>query len=217
MGFLGKYSWSLYHIERRLDELLKSKAFWSSVPALEALSAGRFLEGRQYDFGDQARIDEMLRVLARRERAFAPAPIDRHEFRMIDRKGTKRLRQHPASQAHRGIHQATASYRQGWFVEHDLGGSLGSAVDAARRAGYPWTEQMARKMLRNVEKRGVQAARNGPSPPPTPAGGPVAKPELGTADRLGSRERAAGATHFAAPMSACTRSTFTRTEQAFGS
>src|SRR5208337_1887845 len=27
----------------------------------------------------------------------------------------------------------------------------------------------------------------------------------------------AGATHFAAPMSACTRSTFTRTEQAFGS
>jgi hypothetical protein len=39
----------------------------------------------------------------------------------------------------------------------------GSAVAAARRAGYPWTEQMARKMLRNVEKRGVQAARNGPS------------------------------------------------------
>ena len=41
--------------------------------------------------------------------------------------------------------------------------SSGSAVDAARRAGYPWPEQMARKMLRNVEKRGVQAARNGPS------------------------------------------------------
>ena len=38
--------------------------------------------------------------------------------------------------------------------------SLGSAVDAVRRAGYPWTEQMSRKMLRNVEKRGVQAARN---------------------------------------------------------
>ncbi len=34
---------------------------------------------------------------------------------------------------------------------------------------------MARKMLRNVEKRGVHAARNGPSLPPTPAGGPVAK------------------------------------------
>ena len=32
-----------------------------------------------------------------------------------------------------------------------------------RRAGSPWSEQMDRKMLRNVEKRGVQAARNGPS------------------------------------------------------
>ncbi len=32
-----------------------------------------------------------------------------------------------------------------------------------RAPGYPWPEQMARKMLRNVEKRGVQAARNGPS------------------------------------------------------
>ena len=32
-----------------------------------------------------------------------------------------------------------------------------------RRAGYPGPEQMARKMLRNVEKRGVHAARNGPS------------------------------------------------------
>src|SRR5271157_1488796 len=34
---------------------------------------------------------------------------------------------------------------------------------AARRAGYPWTEQMDRKMLRNVEIRGVHAAENGPS------------------------------------------------------
>src|SRR5208337_4410617 len=41
-------------------------------------------------------------------------------------------------------------------------------------------------------KRGVHAARNGPSPPPTPAGGPVAQPEISTADRLGSRERAGG-------------------------
>ena len=182
--------WSLYHIDRRLDELLESRTFWPSVSALGALSAGRFRRGRRYDFGDQARIDEMLHVIARMEHDFAPAPIG-------------------------GIHQATASYRQRLFVEHDLGGSLGSAVDAARRAGYPWTEQMARKMLRNVEKRGVQSAVNGPSPPSTPAGGPVAKPELGTADRLGSRERQG--THFAAPMSACTRSTFTRTEQAFGS
>src|SRR5208283_5986547 len=46
-----------------------------------------------------------------------------------------------------------AVYRQRLFVEHDLDGSLGSAVDAARRAGHPWTEQMSRKMLRNVEKR----------------------------------------------------------------
>src|SRR5271166_3070200 len=39
----------------------------------------------------------------------------------------------------------------------------GREVLAARGVGYPWPEQMARKMLRNVEKRGVHAARNGPS------------------------------------------------------
>ena len=83
-----------------------ARTFLTSVPALGALSAGRFRRGRRYDFGDQAQIDEMLHVLARRERDFAPAPIG-------------------------GIHQATASYRQRLFVEHDLGGSLGSAVDAA--------------------------------------------------------------------------------------
>ena len=48
-------------------------------------------------------------------------------------------------------------------------------------------------MLRNVEKRGVHAARNGPSPPPTPAGGPVARPEMSTANRLGSREESSRA------------------------
>src|SRR5271166_4979724 len=58
---------------------------------------------------------------------------------------------------------ARTSYRQSLFVEHDLGESSGSTVAAARRAAYPWSEQMARKMLRNVEKRGVQAARNAPS------------------------------------------------------
>ncbi len=52
-----------------------------------------------------------------------------------------------------------------------------------RRVGYPWPEQMSRKMYRNVEKRGVHTARNGPSPPSC-----VAKPEISTADRLGSRE-----------------------------
>jgi len=59
-----------------------------------------------------------------------------------------------------------------------------------------WTETC----LEKSEKRGVQADRNGPSPPPTSAGGPVARPEMSTADRLGSRERAAGATHFVAPI-----------------
>ena len=77
---------------------------------------------------------------------------------------------------------ARTSYRQRLFVEHDLGESSGSTVDVAR-TGYPWPEQMARKMLRNVEKRGVQAARSGPSPPSC-----VAKAEMNTADRLGSRE-----------------------------
>ena len=39
----------------------------------------------------------------------------------------------------------------------------------SRRVGYPWPEQMSRKMLRNVEKRGVHAPRNGPSRrPPLP-------------------------------------------------
>ena len=55
------------------------------------------------------------------------------------------------------------SYRQRLFVEHDLGESSGSAVDAVRRAEYPWPKQMDRKMLRIVEKREVQAAGNGPS------------------------------------------------------
>src|SRR5271157_1489019 len=39
----------------------------------------------------------------------------------------------------------------------------GQEVLAARAAGYPWPEQMDHKMSRNVEKRGVQAARNCPS------------------------------------------------------
>src|SRR5271157_4534709 len=63
----------------------------------------------------------------------------------------------------RGSPNPGTSYRQRLFVEHDLGGSSGAAVDAARRVGYPWTEQMSRKMLRNVEKRGVHAVGNAPS------------------------------------------------------
>src|SRR5208283_55144 len=38
------------------------------------------------------------------------------------------------------------------FVEHDLGESSGSAVDAARRAGYPWSGQMGRKLSRKVRE-----------------------------------------------------------------
>ncbi len=43
----------------------------------------------------------------------------------------------------------------GWGGDRE---SSGSTVGATPRARYPWTEQMARKMLRNVVKRGVQAA-----------------------------------------------------------
>ena len=131
-----------------------------------------------------------------------------------------------------GFHSRRPSKPPSRNVEHDRGEPPGSTALAARRAGYPWTEQMDRKMLRNVEIRGVHAAGNGPSSdrkywqrlelgihslnrwtvkclemsrkhgvqtagngtrsPPTPAGGPVAKPEMSTADRLGSRERARG-------------------------
>jgi hypothetical protein len=38
------------------------------------------------------------------------------------------------------------------FVDHYLGRSLGSAIEAARRAGYPWTEQMSRKLSRKVRE-----------------------------------------------------------------
>src|SRR5208282_1144487 len=58
----------------------------------------------------------------------------------------------------------------------------------ARHLGIQGLKAGAGKSLEQSEKRGVQAAGNGPSPPPTPAGGPVAKPEISTADRLCSRE-----------------------------
>src|SRR5208337_4984719 len=38
------------------------------------------------------------------------------------------------------------------FDWHYLGESSGSAVDAARRAGYPWTEQISRKLSRKVRE-----------------------------------------------------------------
>src|SRR5271157_5959204 len=34
-----------------------------------------------------------------------------------------------------------------WSVEHYLGGSTRSAVAAARRAGYPWSEQLGPQLL----------------------------------------------------------------------
>ena len=48
-----------------------------------------------------------------------------------------------------------ASYRQRLFVEHDLGESSESPVDAARRAGYRWPEKLGPRL---VKKGGVQAA-----------------------------------------------------------
>jgi hypothetical protein len=67
--------------------------------------------------------------------------------------------------AHRalGFHSRRPSKPPSRNVEHDRGEPPGSTALAARRARYPRPEQMARKMLRNVEIRGVHAARNGPS------------------------------------------------------
>ncbi len=48
-------------------------------------------------------------------------------------------------------------------VEHDRGESSGSAALAARRAGYPWTEQMSRKLSRKVRETASSNSRNAPS------------------------------------------------------
>jgi hypothetical protein len=48
--------------------------------------------------------------------------------------------------------QLQRSYRQRLFVEHDLGEQSGSTLDAARRAEYPWTEQISRKLSRKVRE-----------------------------------------------------------------
>jgi hypothetical protein len=53
--------------------------------------------------------------------------------------------------------QSHPSNRQRLLVEHCLGESSGSAVDGARRAGYPWPEKPGGNLSRNVQKRGVQA------------------------------------------------------------
>ena len=48
-------------------------------------------------------------------------------------------------------------------VEHDRGESSGSAALAARRAGYPWSEQMGRKLSRKVRDSPSSNSRNAPS------------------------------------------------------
>ncbi len=75
------------------------------------------------------------------------------------------MRHHGRSyQNRRSFWPCVVSLVMNWsIVEHNLGESSGSTVDVARRAGYPGPEQMDRKMLRFVEKRGFHAARNGPS------------------------------------------------------
>ena len=52
-----------------------------------------------------------------------------------------------------------SSYWQRLFVEHDLGGSLGSAVDAARRAGYRWPETQGPRLVKTSEVRAAIDAR----------------------------------------------------------
>ena len=47
-------------------------------------------------------------------------------------------------------------------VEHYLGESSGSAVDAARRAGYPWTEQMSCKLSRKVRETRSSSSQKRP-------------------------------------------------------
>ena len=58
---------------------------------------------------------------------------------------------------------APTSYRQRLFVEHYLGGSSGSAIDAVRELGIHGLRAGAATGLEKSEKRGIQAARNGPS------------------------------------------------------
>ena len=60
----------------------------------------------------------------------------------------------------------------------NFGKSSGSAVLPGTELGIHGQKAGAATGREKSEKRGVQAARNGPSLPPTPAGGPVAKAEI---------------------------------------
>src|SRR5208337_2500152 len=61
-------------------------------------------------------------------------------------------------------------------VEHDLGGSSRGAVDAARRVGYPWTEQMSRKLSRKVRETGCSSSQKRSEPVAHPCRGPGGQP-----------------------------------------
>jgi terminase small subunit-like protein len=51
------------------------------------------------------------------------------------------------------------NYQQRLFVEHYLGESSGSAVDAARQAGYRWPEKQGPRLVTNSAVRAAIAAR----------------------------------------------------------
>src|SRR5208337_5679544 len=70
----------------------------------------------------------------------------------------------------RGAAPSTRSLRPHWPLAavgvgrgYDLGEPSGAAVAAARRAVSPWPEQIDRKMLRFVEKRGVPTDKTPPA------------------------------------------------------
>jgi Terminase small subunit len=51
------------------------------------------------------------------------------------------------------------NYRQRLFVEHYVGESSGSAVDAARQAGYRWPEKQGPRLVKSSGVRAAIAAR----------------------------------------------------------
>ena len=154
-----------------LSDLLRWFGQWSPDPAVR--STGGFQVTRRRSGTRWARVSWTRHSAERRSPCDAPTVGG---WESCGRRGRGVRRPLPEPATGRDCSSSTTS------VNHRGPPSM------SRRVGYPWPEQMTRKMLRNVEKRGVHTARNGPSPPPTPAGGPVAKPEMSTADRLRSRE-----------------------------
>ena len=64
------------------------------------------------------------------------------------------------------------SYRQRLFLEHYLGESSGSAVDAACRAGYPWPESSGRNWSRKVRETRSSSSQKRSEPAAHPCRGP---------------------------------------------